>query len=105
MEHEKDNLPAQTYALVKQIPEGKVCTYGLLAALLGKPRAARVIGNILSRCPESENTPCHRIVKHDGSLCDSGPFGMVQHELLRREGVPFLPDGRVNLKDCCWKGL
>lgn len=104
MESKKDNLAAKTYALVKQVPEGKVCTYGLLAALLGRPRASRVIGNILSHCPDSENAPCHRIVKHDGSLCGSHPFRLVQFELLRGEGVPFLPDGRVDLRACCWMG-
>lgn len=104
MQEQKENLAAQTYALVRQIPKGQVCTYGLLAALLGRPRAARVIGTILSRCPEGENVPCHRVIKHDGSLCGSDPYHMVQHTLLREEGVPFLPDGRVHIKACCWGG-
>jgi len=101
---DNETLSAKTYALVKQIPEGRVCTYGLIAALLGKPRAARVIGGILSRCPEDENAPCHRVVKHDGSLCGSEPFSLVQFELLRGEGVPFRPDGKVDLGACCWAG-
>jgi len=101
---EKENLAAKVYALVRQVPEGKVCTYGLLAVMLEKPRAARVIGNILSHCPEGESAPCHRIVKHDGSLCGSESFRLIQFELLRGEGAPFLPDGRVDLKVCCWYG-
>lgn len=101
METDKENLATQTYELVKKVPEGKVCTYGLLASLLGRPRSARVIGNILSKCQE-DSVPCHRIIKHDGSLCGSDPYRMVQYELLRREGVSFLADGRVDLKACCW---
>ena len=104
METEKDNLSAKTYAMVRKVPKGKVCTYGLLATLLGRPRAARVIGNILSKCPEGEYVPCHRVIKHDGSLCGSDPYRMIQFVLLREEGIPFLPDGRVNLKVCCWDG-
>lgn len=92
------------YALTRQIPEGKVSTYGQLALLAGKPRAARVVGGIMSRCPASENLPCHRVVKHNGSLCDDYTFGRIQHELLRREGVSFLPDGRVNLTASYWEG-
>ena len=104
MAENNDNLTAKTYALVRRIPEGSVCTYGLLASLLGRPRAARVIGTILSRCPASENAPCHRVIKHDGSLCGSEPFRFVQFELLRREGVPFLPDGKVDVNACRWVG-
>lgn len=97
-----ESFASLVYAIVRQIPEGKVSTYGQIALLVGKPRAARVIGGIMSRCPDSEHVPCHRIVKHNGALCEGYTFGHLQNELLHREGVAFLPDGRVDLKASCW---
>lgn len=49
--------------------------------------------------------PCHRVLYRDGSLCCERAFGgkAVQRQLLEREGVPFLPDGRVDLRLCLWQ--
>lgn len=100
----EENFASIVYALVRQIPKGKVATYGQIALLVGKPRAARVIGGLMSRCPESEKVPCHRVVKHKGALCEGFTFGHLQNELLHIEGVAFLPDGRVDLHTSCWEG-
>ena len=54
--------------------------------------------------PEPGAIPCHRIVFADGRLADGFAFGGpdVQRHLLEEEGVSFLPDGRVDLKECRW---
>lgn len=92
------------FALVARIPQGKVASYGQLAILAGRPRAARVVGQLMSRHTEGRALPCHRVVKRDGSLCEGHVFGMLQCEALRVEGVPFLADGRVDMRTACWDG-
>ncbi|MFR6278813.1 MAG: MGMT family protein, partial [Acutalibacter sp.] len=49
--------------------------------------------------------PCHRVLYRDGSLCCQKAFGgpEIQRQLLEAEGVPFLPDGRVDVKVCLWE--
>jgi len=94
----------QIYHQVKRIPRGRVATYGTVAAMAGNQRWARVVGYALHVNPqpgEGEGSiPCHRVVKKDGSLAEGFAFGGegVQRRLLEREGVTFLPDGRVDMK-------
>ena len=97
-------LPERVYQLVAQIPKGKVATYGQLALLAGSPRASRIVGAAMFRAPAG--LPCHRVLYRDGTLCCDEAFGgkEIQRQLLEAEGVPFLPDGRVDLKRCLWSG-
>lgn len=96
-------LPQRVYHLVAQIPKGNVATYGQLALLAGSPRASRIVGAALYRAPTG--LPCHRVLYRDGSLCCQKAFGgpEIQRQLLEAEGVPFLPDGRVDVKACLWE--
>ena len=91
----------QVYDLVEEIPRGKVSTYGQLAFLLGFPRRARMVGRSLSHAPEERQLPCHRVVNARGGTAPGWPR---QRQLLEREGVPLLPDGRVDLARCFWPG-
>lgn len=92
------------YDLVRQIPEGKVTTYGIIAARLGHPRASRVIGGALHRNPAQGDIPCHRVVNRKGELAPCFAFGgaSMQRALLEAEGVPFRSDGTVDLEKCLW---
>ncbi|CCX38646.1 methylated-DNA-[protein]-cysteine S-methyltransferase [Clostridium sp. CAG:1013] len=96
-------FPQRIYHLVSLIPSGKVSTYGQLALLAGSPRSARIVGAALAKAPAG--LPCHRVLYRDGTLCCDQAFGGkdVQRKLLEQEGVPFLPDGRVDLKHCLWQ--
>lgn len=85
------------YAIVKQIPYGKVVSYGDIARAIGYPRCARFVGFAMRACPE--DLPWHRVVTADGSIT-GGDFAPVRRMLLEREGVPFLPDGRVDMQKC-----
>ena len=95
-------FPKRIYELVSKIPLGKVATYGQLALLAGSPRAARIVGAALAKAPSG--LPCHRVLYRDGTLCCDQAFGGkdVQRKLLEQEGIPFLPDGRVDLRCCLW---
>lgn len=99
----EETLSKQVYDIVRKIPSGKVVSYGQLSLMAGKPRAARVIGGIMSRCGD-ESVPCHRVVKSNGSLCEGHLFGVFQRELLKREGILFTEDGRVDMGRFRWDG-
>ncbi len=90
------DLYSYFYNLVKQIPRGRVSTYGALARALGDIRAARACGVMLSQNPDPPNIPCHRVVMSDGSLGGfTHPEGLKRKiELLRKEGVR-IENGRV----------
>jgi len=91
------------YDIVREIPPGRVMTYGQIAAMLGNPRYARRVGQAMYGAPEALNLPCHRVVKADGSLCHE-PFSEIQRERLGEEGVGFLEDNRVDLANYRWEG-
>jgi methylated-DNA-protein-cysteine methyltransferase-like protein len=83
------------YGVVKQIPPGRVATYGLVGLIAGRPRAARAVGNILRACDDPA-VPCHRVVR------SSGLPAFARHRTrLRREGVRFLGQ-RVDLARHLW---
>ncbi len=88
------------YEVVKNIPKGKVATYGQVALLAGNPRWARVVGYALHINPEPGVIPCHRVVNREGKVAPGFAFGGegVQRKLLESEGVVFEADGRIDLK-------
>ena len=99
-----NNTFQAVYRLTAQIPYGRVTTYGQIARLLGNPRLSRSVGCALNGAPEG--LPCHRVVNRLGGLSDAFlPMGREsQRLLLEMEGVPFRPDGTVDLERCMWTG-
>lgn len=91
------------YDVVRQIPKGKVATYGQVAALAGNKRWARVVGYALHVNPDPVNIPCYRVVNRQGEVSKAFAFGGEnrQIELLKNEGVEFM-DGRVDLSKYGW---
>ena len=95
----------RVYEAVKQIPRGKVATYGQIAMICESPRASRVVGWALHNNPQPGVIPCHRVVDRNGRLAPAFAFGgsEVQRELLENEGVTFLDNGNVDLKKHIWQ--
>ena len=96
----------RAWGVVRQIPEGRVASYGQVARLMGAPRCARQVGYAMHGSPGvSGGVPCHRVVFSDGSLAPSFAFGGPgeQRRMLEAEGVAFLPNGRVDMKNCAWE--
>jgi len=91
----------QVYNLVEQIPCGKVVSYGQIARMLGRPRAARVVGWAMRCCPDG--LPWQRVVMADGSIT-GGVFADMRRAIFENESVTFLPDGRVDMTSCRWFG-
>ena len=94
------------YALVRQVPPGKVVTYGQVAALLGQPRAARAVGYALRFLPAGTDVPWHRVINHRGQISLRTPpeSPLLQRLLLEEEGVVFDAEGRVDLGVYRWQG-
>lgn len=92
------------YEVVRQIPKGKVATYGQVAALAGNRRWSRVVGYALHVNPDPENIPCFRVVNRYGEVSKAFAFGgeNQQIRLLEQEGVKLV-DGHVDLKKYQWE--
>ena len=75
------NLCEYAYYLVKQIPPGKVSTYGAVAKALGNKNYARAIGKYMNKNPNADTMPCFKIVCSDGKL---GGFGLGLDDKIRR---------------------
>ena len=94
----------KVYKITRNIPKGKVATYGQIAKLAGNKKAARAVGALMRVNPDAPHTPCHRVVSADGSLTGySGKGGIKQKKLmLVREGIVFNND-KVDLSISKWK--
>lgn len=98
--HFKDTI----YELARQIPKGKVATYGQLAELAGSPGAARAVGMCMKTNPDAPHTPCHRVVASNGKLTgySAGEGLKTKKQMLLDEGVKFTGD-KVNLVASLWQ--
>ena len=88
------NVTKYTYYLVRQIPAGRVSTYGAVAKALGNKGYARAVGKYMNKNPDAEYMPCFKIVKSDGSL---GGFGLGINDKIRRlkdDGI-IVKNGRI----------
>ena len=94
-----DSPTKRIYEAVKKIPQGKVATYGQVAALAGNPGMCRAVGNALHKNPDPEHVPCYRVVNSKGELSGEFAFGGVgqQAKLLQADGIE-VNNGRVDLQ-------
>ena len=95
-----EDLIYEILSAVEEIPPGRVATYGQIARLIGRKKHARLVGRVLSRAERYGNYPCHRVVNAAGR---TAPGWTRQRTLLEREGVGFLPSGRVDLRHFRWE--
>lgn len=100
----EESFRERVYEAVRQIPKGRVSTYGQIAALAGNPRAARAVGNALHVNPDEHETPCYRVVNSEGKLSGAFAFGgiNVQKERLEADGIE-VKDMKVNIKKYLWQ--
>ena len=103
---------AQVWELVRQIPYGKVATYGQIALMLPPPIGVefetykafspRWVGGAMANCPD--DVPWQRVINAKGEISQR-PGAQRQKELLLEEGVVFNEKGRVDLKKFGWSGI
>lgn len=95
----------KVYDVVKLIPPGKVTSYGAIAAFLGSPQAARMVGwamNGSHRLPEF--IPAHRVVNRNGLLTGKHHFDTpyAMQELLENEGITVIDDQIIGFENHFW---
>lgn len=79
----------RVYAIVRHIPRGQVRTYQWVARQLGSANLARAVGNALNRNTDTSRTPCHRVIRSDGTLGGYAKGSTRKRALLRREKVRY----------------
>jgi methylated-DNA-protein-cysteine methyltransferase-like protein len=99
------------WEIVRQVPPGKVTTYGQIARLIPPPGdlpqrsydafAPRWVGGAMAACPE--DVPWQRVINSKGEVSPR-PGAFHQRQLLEEEGVLFNDRGRVDLKTYGWQG-
>jgi methylated-DNA-protein-cysteine methyltransferase related protein len=101
-------LYRRIWEVAARIPRGRVATYGQLAALSGRPGQPRLAGYALHRLPEGSRVPWHRVVNARGEISlRSGIFPgaeeSLQAVLLRKEGIRFDANGKLELARYQWR--
>lgn len=96
----------RVYRVLKQVPKGKVVTYGQIACAIGAPRCARQVGYALHANPQPIVIPCHRVVNREGRLAPAFAFGGAEEQsrLLREEGVQVRDDYTIDLQKYIYRG-
>lgn len=109
------NFYQQVYQVVQRIPPGKVTSYGRIAAMLGRPNAARAVGYALSALRDADSgarytsatVPWQRVINSQGriSIRHRDVTANKQAELLRAEGVTVSDTLHIDLDVYLWEGL
>lgn len=103
----RESVPfyTQIYALVRQIPPGRVATYGQIARFVGGC-SARMVGYALAVLPQDTDVPWQRVINRQGKISVHGyGFGnALQRQLLLAENIQFDEQGRIDLDQAGWLG-
>lgn len=105
------NFYEQVYAVVRRIPRGKVTSYGRIAQMLGRPRAARAVGYAMNALKDKDeayaDVPWQRVINSQGriSIVNRENSAHDQASLLRQEDIAVGENLRVNLDVYLWEGL
>ena len=98
-------LYEKIYHVVRQIPVGKVATYGQIAKIIDRC-TARMVGYAMAALPSNVDVPWQRVINHRGEISrrSRGDGCLRQRKLLEEERIGFDPKGRVDLKKVLWVG-
>jgi methylated-DNA-protein-cysteine methyltransferase-like protein len=100
-----DNFFERVYAVARQIPYGKVTSYGAIAKVLGTARSARMVGWAMNACHNMEDVPAHRVVNRKGLLTGKHHFDgtNLMQQLLESEGVTVINNQIVDFESHFWE--
>lgn len=106
MSYSKDtyNFFEKVYEVVKQVPFGRITTYGAIAKFLGAAKSSRMVGWAMNASHSNIEVPAHRVVNRVGVLTGKHHFSgtNLMQQLLESEGVEVIDDKVVNFKDKFW---
>lgn len=97
------DFTSRVLSVVRRIPPGRVATYGDVAAMAGRPRAARAVGNIMKSLGRPD-IPAHRVIAAGGKLGGYGGNESLKRALLIAEGV-VVSNARIRLDEYRWSGF
>ena len=99
------SIYTRIYDLVRQIPAGKVATYGQIAGVVGGC-TARMVGYAMAALPDGSDVPWQRVINAKGKISSHGAgFGtLIQGQLLKEEGVEFDSQRRIDFNRFGWLG-
>jgi len=95
----------KVYEVVKQIPYGKITTYGAIAKKIGAPKSARMVGYALNASGMQEDVPAHRVVNRKGLLTGKHHFQgtNLMQQLLESEGIKIKDNTVQNFNEHFWE--
>jgi methylated-DNA-protein-cysteine methyltransferase-like protein len=105
MSKPNDNFFERVYAVARQIPYGKVTSYGAIAKALGTARSARMVGWAMNACHNLEDVPAHRVVNRKGLLSGKHHFDgtNLMQQLLESEGIVVVDNQIVDFAKHFWQ--
>ncbi|MDA8639509.1 MGMT family protein [Flavobacteriaceae bacterium] len=104
MTEKGSNFFEKVYDVVRKIPYGRVCSYGLIARYLGSPQSARMVGWAMNASHIKEDVPAHRVVNRVGLLTGKHHFEgtNLMQQLLENEGIQVKENKIVDFDQCLW---
>jgi methylated-DNA-protein-cysteine methyltransferase-like protein len=105
----KDNTPffEKVYAVVRQIPAGRVTSYGAIAKCIGSPQSARMVGWAMNASHGKADVPAHRVVNRLGLLTGKHHFEgtTLMEQLLENEGIRIENNQIQNFEEVFWNPI
>ena len=100
-----DNFFERVYTIARQIPYGKVTSYGAIAKALGTTRSARMVGWAMNASHSLEDVPAHRVVNRKGLLTGKLHFDgtNLMQQLLENEGITVIDNQIVDFEKHFWQ--
>ena len=105
MKAENDNFFERVYAVARQIPHGRVTSYGSIARALGTGRSARMVGWAMNASHNMPDIPAHRVVNRVGLLTGKHHFDgtNLMQQLLENEGIEVIDNQIQDFKKVFWE--
>ena len=100
----EDNFFERVYEIARQIPYGKVTSYGAIAKALGTARSARMVGWAMNACHNRDDVPAHRVVNRKGLLTGKHHFDgtNLMQQLLESEGIEVVDNQIIDFEKHFW---
>ena len=101
---DKSNFFEKVYAIVQQIPAGRITSYGAIAKCIGSPQSARMVGWAMNASHNRSDVPAHRVVNRKGLLTGKHHFEgtNLMQQLLENEGIVVIENQIQNFEEIFW---
>ena len=101
---DKSNFFEKVYAIVRQIPTGRITSYGAIAKCIGSPQSARMVGWAMNASHNRRDVPAHRVVNRKGLLTGKHHFEgtNLMQQLLENEGIVVIENQIQNFEEIFW---